>query len=95
MVVPADAIVNQDEHLVAIAFIPMLGVDSLDLHTTEEALRGRPSQEFFHRRSFAGVSMDGFVGMLDDYMVWYRDRRIKTEFGMSIMDRRRRLGLVA
>lgn len=69
-------------------------VDSLDLHTPEEALRGRPRQEFFHRRSFAGVSMDGFVGMLDDYMVWYRDRRIKTEFGMSIMDRRRRLGLV-
>ncbi|MDN4187688.1 integrase, partial [Bifidobacterium longum subsp. longum] len=25
----------------------------------------------------------------------YRDRRIKTEFGMSIMDRRRELGLVA
>ncbi|TPH37087.1 integrase, partial [Bifidobacterium longum subsp. longum] len=24
-----------------------------------------------------------------------RDRRIKTEFGMSIMDRRRELGLVA
>lgn len=32
---------------------------------------------------------------LPDYMVWYRDRRIKTEFGMSIMDRRRILGLVA
>ena len=47
------------------------------------------------KRSFAGVSMDGFIGMLDEYMVWYRDRRIKTEFGMSIMDRRRGLGLVA
>lgn len=32
---------------------------------------------------------------LPDYMVWYRDRRIKTELGMSIMDRRRILGLVA
>ncbi|WP_047289047.1 hypothetical protein [Bifidobacterium bifidum] len=39
--------------------------------------------------------MDEFIGMLDDYMVWYRDKRIKTEFGMSIMDRRRELGLVA
>lgn len=39
--------------------------------------------------------MDGFVDMLDGYMVWYRDKRIKTEFGMSIMDRRRGLGLVA
>lgn len=60
-----------------------------------EGFFGRPRQEFFHKRSFAGVSMDGFINMLDDYMVWYRDKRIKTEFGMSIMDRRRRLGLVA
>lgn len=35
--------------------------------------------------------MAEFIGMLDDYMVWYRDKHIKTEFGMSIMDRRRRL----
>ena len=60
-----------------------------------EGFSGRLKQEFFHERSFAGVSMDEFVDMLDDYMVWYRDKRIKTEFGMSIMDRRRGLGLVA
>ena len=60
-----------------------------------EGFFGRLKQEFFHKRSFAGVSMDGFIDMLDDYMVWYRDKRIKTEFGMSIMDRRRELGLVA
>lgn len=60
-----------------------------------EGFFGRLKQEFFHKRSFASVSMDGFIGMLDEYMVWYRDRRIKTEFGMSIMDRQRRLGLVA
>ena len=60
-----------------------------------EGFFGRPRQEFFHKRSFAGVSMDGFIDMPDDYMVWYRDKRIKTEFGMSIMDRRRKLGLVA
>ena len=46
-----------------------------------EGFFGRPRQEFFHKRSFAGVSMDGFIDMLDDYMVWYRDKRIKTEFG--------------
>ena len=39
--------------------------------------------------------MDGFINMLNDYMVWYRDRRIKTESGTGIMDRRRGLGLVA
>ncbi|MGR4801875.1 IS3 family transposase [Bifidobacterium adolescentis] len=60
-----------------------------------EGFFGRLKQEFFHKRSFAGVSMDGFINMLDDYMVWYRDKRIKTEFGMSIMDRRRGLGFVA
>lgn len=38
--------------------------------------------------------MGEFVDMLDDYMVWYRDKRIKTEYGTSIMDRRRELGLV-
>ena len=46
-----------------------------------EGFFGRPRQEFFHKRSFAGVSMDGFIDMLNDYMVWYRDRRIKTESG--------------
>ena len=28
-------------------------------------------------------------------MVWYRDKRIKLEYGMSIMDKRIELGLVA
>ena len=60
-----------------------------------EGFFGRTRQEFFHKRSFAGVTMDEIINMLDDYMVWYRDKRIKTEFGMSIMDRRRGLGLVA
>ena len=29
--------------------------------------------------------MDEFIGMLDDHMVWYRDKRIKMESDMSIM----------
>lgn len=53
---------------------------SLD-NAAAEGFFGRLKQEFFHERSFAGVSMDGFVDMLDGYMVWYRDKRIKTEFG--------------
>ncbi|WP_368090774.1 integrase [Bifidobacterium bifidum] len=32
--------------------------------------------------------------MLDEYVTWYRDERIKTEYVMSIMDRRIKLGLV-
>lgn len=53
------------------------------------------SQEFFHKRSFQGVSIDEFVTLLDECMVWYRDKRIKLEYGMSIMDKRIELGLVA
>ena len=52
-------------------------------------------QEFFHKRSFQGVSIDEFVTLLDECMVWYRDKRIKLEYGMSIMDKRIGLGLVA
>lgn len=47
------------------------------------------------KRSFRGVTIDEFTAMLDEYMVWYRDKRIKTEYGMSIMDKRIQLGLVA
>ena len=60
-----------------------------------EGFFGRLKQEFFHKRSFAGVSMDEFIGMLDDHMVRYRDKRIKMESDMSIMGQRRRLGLTA
>ena len=34
-----------------------------------EGFFGRLKQEFFHKRSFTGVSMDGFIGMLDECMV--------------------------
>lgn len=52
-------------------------------------------EQFFHMRSFKGVTIDGFTKMLDEYMVWYRDKRIKLEYGMSIMGKRIELGLVA
>ncbi len=38
------------------------------------------------------MTIDEFTVMLDEYMVWYRDKRIKTEYGMSIMDKRIQLG---
>ena len=53
-----------------------------------EGFFGRLKQEFFHKRSFQGVSIDEFITLLDEYMVWYRDKRIKLEYGMSIMDKR-------
>lgn len=60
-----------------------------------EGFFGRLKQEFFHKRSFQGVSIDESITLLDEYMVWYRDKRIKLEYGMSIMDKRIQLGLVA
>lgn len=60
-----------------------------------EGFFGRVEQEFLHKRDFEGVAIDGFIAMLDECMVWYRDKRIKAEYGMSIMDRRIELGLVA
>ena len=60
-----------------------------------EGFFGRLKQEFFHKRSLQGGTIDEFTAMLDEYMVWYRDKRIKTEYGMSIMDKRIQLGLVA
>ena len=41
MVVPAYVLIDQGEHLVAGVFLPLLGVDRLGLHPTEESLRGR------------------------------------------------------
>lgn len=52
-----------------------------------EGFLGGLREGFLHKRGFVGVSTDGLVGMLDEYMIWYRDKRIKTEYGTSIMDR--------
>ena len=40
MVVPADAVVDRDEHPVAGTLLPMPGMDGLRLHASEEPLRG-------------------------------------------------------
>ena len=60
-----------------------------------EGFFGHLKQEFFHGRSFTGVTIEGFVEQLDGYMRWYRDERIKLAFGTSIAKRRRELGLMA
>lgn len=61
-----------------------------------EGFFGRLKVEFFHGRDWKGVSMDKFMEMLDSYLVWYRDKRRKSDLGyMSPMQYRRSLGLVA
>ena len=86
VIVPVDVIVDKGKHLVTVAFLPMPG--------------GGPPPSSYARRAppqtrFRGRFEDVFIGMFDGYMVWHRGKRIKTEFSMSIMDRRHRLGLVA
>jgi transposase InsO family protein len=60
-----------------------------------EGFLGRLEQGFHHERDFTGMGIDRFMAALDEYLVWYRDERIKTRFGMSITDKRRELGLMA
>ena len=60
-----------------------------------EGFFGRLKQEFYHQRDFTGTTTDRFMAALDEYLTWYRDKRIKTQFGMSITAKRRELGLMA
>ena len=59
-----------------------------------EGLFGRIKNEMFYNRSWAGVSIDGFMDILDEYLHWYNDKRIKMSLGaMSPREYRSSLGL--
>lgn len=61
-----------------------------------EGFFGRLKVEFFYGRGWDDISMGEFMEMLDAYLVWYRDKRRKSDLGyMSPMQYRRSLGLVA
>lgn len=58
-----------------------------------EGFFGRLKNEFFHWRDWRGVSAEEFMGRLEAYLVYYRDRRIKGSLGwLSPMGYRRKLG---
>ena len=76
VVVPADAVVDRDEHLAVGTFLPTLGIDGLRPHASEEPLRGgvvrgtalrarRPRQAVaFHERQPSGPpAVAAAVGM--------------------------------
>ena len=57
---------------------------------------GRLKIEFFYGCDWAGVTIEEFIDMLDAYLRWYRDVRIKGDLDYrSPMQYRRDLGLVA
>ena len=61
-----------------------------------EGFFGRLKNEMFYGRSWMGVTLEAFMGELDTYVRWYNETRIKLSLGgMSPMEYRRSLGLVA
>lgn len=57
---------------------------------------GRLKVELFYGRGWDDVGTGEFMKMLYAYLVWYRDKRCKSDLGyMSPMQYRRSLGLVA
>jgi len=61
----------------------------------------QPAKDFWPRkdrdvynRSWNGVSISEFIDVLDKYLVWYNEKRIKLSLGaMSPVEYRKNLGL--
>ncbi len=61
-----------------------------------EGFFGRIKSEMFNNRSWNGVSIKEFIDILDKYLVWYNERRIKLSLGaISPIEYRQSLGLTA
>lgn len=61
-----------------------------------EGFFGRLKNEMFNNRKWIGVSIEEFVQLLDDYIHWYNEKRIKQSLGgLSPLDYRRKMGLTA
>ena len=61
-----------------------------------EGLFGRIKNEMFYYRSWKGVGIEEFIGVLDSYLHWYNNKRIKKSLGYkSPVDYRKSLGLAA
>lgn len=46
-----------------------------------EGFFGRLKIEFFYGRDWRDVSIEEFIAMLDSYLLWYREERIKSDLG--------------
>lgn len=61
-----------------------------------EGFFGTLKTEMFYGVSWEGVSVEEFIQELDSFIKWYNEQRIKMRLGgMSPIDYRRSLGLVA
>ncbi len=61
-----------------------------------EGFFGRLKNELFYNRNWSGVSMAQFIRILNNYVIWYNEKRIKISLrNMSPLEYRRSLGLTA
>ena len=61
-----------------------------------EGFHGRLKNEFFYNKSWRNISIDSFISLLDKYIRWYCEKRIKVSLGgMSPIEYRRNLGLLS
>ena len=61
-----------------------------------EGFFGRLKNEMFYNHSWEDVSVEHFIEILDEYIHWYAEKRIKISLGgLSPMAYRRKLGLAA
>lgn len=59
-----------------------------------EGLFGRIKNEMFYNRAWKGVSLEEFMDILDEYLCWYNEKRIKLSLGArSPLEYRNSLGL--
>lgn len=61
-----------------------------------EGFFGRMKNEMFYGVSWIGVSVEQFIQIIEEYMVWYGKKRIKQSLGgVSPIEYRQNLGLCA
>ena len=61
-----------------------------------EGFFGRLKNEFFYGLSWEGVTINNFIELLDQYIHWYNNKRIKISLGgISPVQYRMNLGLIA
>ncbi len=59
-----------------------------------EGFFGRVKNEMFYGRNWAGITLEKFICLLDRYIRWYNERRIKLSLGaMSPVKYRQHLGI--
>lgn len=61
-----------------------------------EGLFGRLKNEMFYNRDWTGVNIQEFIDILNEYLKWYNEKRIKISLGnMDPLEYRMSLGLAA